>query len=189
MITVEGEFLSFDLMLLLWGDSFLVFVWFYWRRAAFQCFCRTVKWTSHTHMYFRFLLEFLLIQVTTVHEIEEVPVLHRMFSSVIRSIHSVNSVYVSTAAFLFLPLPLSSLVPTFVLCALQIRSSIPFFWTPHYTIMCDICFPPCVTLGMAVSRSIHVCTSDPRGSKIHIWFDFVLQCVCTKYRYKWMKMN
>lgn len=175
-------FLWFDVA----ADSFCFF--FCLILLAYSCFPVFLPYSEIDAPYtyiFPLPLEFLLIQVTTVHEIE-VPVLHRMFSSAIQSIHSVNSVCVSAYAFLFLPLPLSSLVPV---CSLCFANKIVYtiFLDSHYTLMCDICFPLCVTLGMAVS--VHPCLYKwSRGSKIPhmIWLCF-FQCVCTKYRYKWIE--
>ena len=63
--------------------------------VALQCSVScywTAKWISHTYTY-PSLLEFLPIQVTTVHKVK-FPMLYSLFSSVIYFIHSISSVYV-----------------------------------------------------------------------------------------------
>ena len=103
--------------------------------------------------------------------LSRLPVLYSKFQTVVYFIHSINSVFMSIPVSQFLP-PYSSPPPplgihTFVLylcvsvSALQIRSSVPFFWTPHMgTNMWYLFFSfwftsVCVTL----SRSIHTSPS------------------------------
>ena len=73
--------------------------------------------------------------------LSRLPELYSKFQTVVYFIHNINSVFTSIPASQFLPPDSSPPLPlgihTFVLyicvsvSALQIRSSVPFFWTPH----------------------------------------------------------
>ena len=88
--------------------------------------------------------------------------LYSIFSLVIYFIPSINNVQVSIPSSQFFPPPSPLSVHTFVLCvsvsasALQIGSSIPFFWFHIQALIYDVCFSLSDLLhSVWYSRSIH----------------------------------
>lgn len=84
-----------------------LFFFFEWSVVALLCcvsFYCTAKCLSHTCTCVPSFLDFLPTQVTTEHQ-AEFPVLFSRFSLVISSLHSANSVCVSSPIFQFIPPP------------------------------------------------------------------------------------
>ena len=101
---------------LAWLHLCLIFlkIIFYWSIVVLQCsvsFLCTAKWVSSTYTYIPSLLDFLPIQVTTVHEVE-FSVLESVFSLVIHFLYSINTVYVSIPISQLITPALSPLVST-----------------------------------------------------------------------------
>ena len=126
-----------------WWQSIMVFfkVNFLKNRVALQCvnfYCTEKKSQPHLYLYL-YSLPFVFPSHLGHHStLSRVPCGYSMFSLVIYFTHSISSVYMSIKIFQFIPphpfsLGMHIFFFSMSVCifALQIKTSIPFFWFPY----------------------------------------------------------